>query len=47
LVYEVTPRDVLSFISAPLVLLIVALAASYVPARRAAAVDPMSILRMD
>jgi putative ABC transport system permease protein len=47
LVYQVTPRDVLSFISAPLVLLIVALAASYVPARRAAAVDPMSILRMD
>jgi len=47
LVYQVTPRDVLSFISAPLVLLIVALAASYIPARRAAAVDPMSILRME
>jgi len=47
LVYQVTPRDILSFISAPLALLIVALAASYVPARRAAAVDPMSILRME
>jgi predicted permease len=47
LVYQVTPRDVLSFISAPLVLLIVALAASYIPARRAAGVDPMSILRME
>jgi predicted permease len=47
LVYQVTPRDVLSFVSAPLVLFIVALAASYIPARRAAAVDPMSILRME
>jgi predicted permease len=47
LVYQITTRDVLSFISAPLVLFIVALAASYIPARRAAAVDPMSILRME
>jgi predicted permease len=47
LVYQITTRDFLSFISAPLVLFIVALAASYIPARRAAAVDPMSILRME
>jgi predicted permease len=47
LVYGITSRDALSFVSASLVLLIVALAASYIPARRAASVDPMSILRTE
>jgi len=47
LVYQITTKDLLSFISAPLVLFVVALGASYIPARRAAAVDPMSILRME
>jgi len=47
LLYGVSARDVLSFISASAVLLIVALAASYIPARRAASVDPISILRTE
>jgi ABC-type lipoprotein release transport system permease subunit len=37
----------LSFLSAALVLLVIALAASYIPARRAASVDPSSVLRTD
>jgi predicted permease len=46
-VYGITPRDGLSFAAASLVLLVVALAASYIPARRAASIDPMSILRSE
>jgi len=37
----------LSFVSAALVLLVIALAASYIPARRAASVDPSSVLRTE
>jgi predicted permease len=47
LVFGITPRDPLTFAAAPVVLAIVAAAASIVPARRASAVDPMAALRDD
>jgi putative ABC transport system permease protein len=43
--YEVRPTDVSSFASAALVLGLAALAASYVPARRAARLDPVDAMR--
>jgi putative ABC transport system permease protein len=46
-VYGITSRDAFSFFAASIVLLAVALVASYIPARRAASVDPMSILRAE
>jgi ABC-type lipoprotein release transport system permease subunit len=47
LVFGITPRDPLSFAAAPVVLAIVAAAASILPARRASTVDPMAALRDD
>src|SRR5262249_29577316 len=47
LVYQITTRDLLSFIPAPLVLLGVGGGGCYIPGRRGAGVDPMSILRME
>jgi predicted permease len=47
LLYNVSPMDALSYISATLVLTIVAIAAALVPARRAAALEPMSALRTE
>jgi putative ABC transport system permease protein len=46
-VYEVDPRDPMSFLAAPAVLALAALAAAYIPARRAARVDPLIALRAD
>jgi putative ABC transport system permease protein len=43
--YEVQPTDASSFASAALVLGLAALAASYVPARRAARLDPVDAMR--
>jgi ABC-type antimicrobial peptide transport system permease subunit len=47
LVFGVAPRDVGSLIAATSVLMLVTIVASYVPARRAAAVDPGMSLRSE
>jgi putative ABC transport system permease protein len=47
LVKGIEPNDPLTFIAVTVVLLIAALAAAYLPARRAAHVDPMTALRAE
>jgi putative ABC transport system permease protein len=47
LLYDLSPFDPLSFILVPIVLVAVALAASYVPARRAMRIEPVAALRQD
>ena len=45
LLFGVTPVDAPTFASAAGVLVVAALAASYIPARRAAAVNPVETLK--
>jgi putative ABC transport system permease protein len=47
MVYNVGTRDPATFVVVPLVLAVVALAAAFLPARRASAVDPVTALRAE
>ena len=45
--YGVNPTDLVTFAATPIVMVIVALCAAYLPARRAVTVDPTAALRQE
>jgi putative ABC transport system permease protein len=47
LLYQVTPLDPATFAGVAVLMLLVAFAANYLPARRATSIDPMLALRHD
>jgi ABC-type antimicrobial peptide transport system permease subunit len=47
LLFNVSPFDPLTYITVPLILAIAAAVASYLPAHRAAAIDPVEALRAE
>jgi predicted permease len=47
LLFDVTPRDPMTLVSAAALLVFTTLAASYLPARRASRLDPIAALRME
>jgi putative ABC transport system permease protein len=47
LLFGVTPLDIATFIAASILFIVIAAAASYVPARRATRIDPVRVLRYD
>jgi ABC-type lipoprotein release transport system permease subunit len=47
LLYGITPLDPVTYLAVPVVLIIATVLASDVPARRAAAVDPVEALKVE
>jgi putative ABC transport system permease protein len=45
MLYELKPTDPLTFVAAAVLLTLIALASGFIPARRAASVDPIHALR--